>query len=58
MIFADVRLAGAMDGIDLAWEVKTRFVDPAPCIDTRVSSLTLALRPLSRMPRPSERLEA
>ena len=25
MIFADVRLPGAMDGIDLAWEVKTRW---------------------------------
>ena len=24
MIFADVRLPGAMDGIDLAWEVKLR----------------------------------
>jgi DNA-binding NtrC family response regulator len=25
MIFADVRLPGAMDGIDLAWEVKLRW---------------------------------
>jgi DNA-binding NtrC family response regulator len=25
MIFADVRLPGAMDGIDLAWEVKARW---------------------------------
>ena len=25
MIFADVRLSGAMDGIDLAWEVKLRW---------------------------------
>ena len=25
MIFADVRLPGAMDGIDLAWEVKQRW---------------------------------
>ena len=25
MIFADVRLPGAMDGIDLAWEVKMRW---------------------------------
>jgi len=25
MIFADVRLRGAMDGIDLAWEVKQRW---------------------------------
>ena len=25
MIFADVRLPGAMDGIDLAWEVKLRY---------------------------------
>jgi CheY-like chemotaxis protein len=25
MIFADVRLAGVMDGIDLAWEVKLRW---------------------------------
>jgi DNA-binding NtrC family response regulator len=25
MIFADVRLAGAMDGIDLAWEVRLRW---------------------------------
>jgi len=25
MIFADVRLSGAMDGIDLAWEVKARW---------------------------------
>ena len=25
MIFADVRLLGAMDGIDLAWEVKLRW---------------------------------
>ena len=27
MIFADVRLPGAMDGIDLAWEVKLRWPD-------------------------------
>ena len=27
MIFADVRLPGAMDGIDLAWEVKCRQAD-------------------------------
>ena len=25
MIFADVRLPGAMDGIDLAWEVRLRW---------------------------------
>ena len=25
MIFADVRLAGVMDGVDLAWEVKLRW---------------------------------
>jgi CheY-like chemotaxis protein len=25
MIFADVRLRGVMDGIDLAWEVKLRW---------------------------------
>jgi CheY-like chemotaxis protein len=25
MIFADVRLPGVMDGIDLAWEVKLRW---------------------------------
>ena len=25
MIFADVRLPGAMDGVDLAWEVKQRW---------------------------------
>jgi DNA-binding NtrC family response regulator len=25
MIFADVRLPGAMDGVDLAWEVKLRW---------------------------------
>ncbi len=25
MIFADIRLPGAMDGIDLAWEVKLRW---------------------------------
>jgi hypothetical protein len=25
MIFADVRLSDAMDGIDLAWEVKLRW---------------------------------
>jgi DNA-binding NtrC family response regulator len=25
MIFADVRLSGAMDGVDLAWEVKLRW---------------------------------
>jgi CheY-like chemotaxis protein len=25
MIFADVRLLGAMDGVDLAWEVKQRW---------------------------------
>jgi CheY-like chemotaxis protein len=25
IIFADVRLAGAMDGIDLAWEVRLRW---------------------------------
>lgn len=25
MIFADVRLPGAMDGVDLAWEVKKRW---------------------------------
>ena len=25
MIFADVRLRGAMDGVDLAWEVKLRW---------------------------------
>jgi DNA-binding NtrC family response regulator len=27
MIFADVRLPGAMDGIDLAWEVKAHWPD-------------------------------
>ena len=27
LIFADVRLPGAMDGIDLAWEVKCRQAD-------------------------------
>ena len=25
MIFADVRLPGVMNGVDLAWEVKTRW---------------------------------
>lgn len=25
MIFADIRLPGAMDGVDLAWEVKQRW---------------------------------
>jgi CheY-like chemotaxis protein len=25
MIFADIRLPGAMDGVDLAWEVKLRW---------------------------------
>jgi CheY-like chemotaxis protein len=35
MIFADVRLPGAMDGVDLAWEVKLRSpvesrVEPPP----------------------------
>ncbi len=25
MIFADIRLPGAMDGVDLAWEVKRRW---------------------------------
>jgi CheY-like chemotaxis protein len=25
MIFADVRLTGAMDGVDLAWEVRQRW---------------------------------
>ena len=25
MIFADIRLRGVMDGIDLAWEVKMRW---------------------------------
>jgi CheY-like chemotaxis protein len=25
MMFADVRLPGAMDGVDLAWEVKQRW---------------------------------
>jgi CheY-like chemotaxis protein len=38
MIFADVRLPGAMDGIDLAWEVKLRWPPRSIRASTSVSA--------------------
>jgi CheY-like chemotaxis protein len=54
MIFADVRLPGAMDGVDLAWEVKQRW-PLLPVILTsglpreRIGELPLGVR---YMPKP------
>jgi CheY-like chemotaxis protein len=41
MIFADVRLPGAMDGVDLAWEVKQRWPSQADARRNLVSAFRL-----------------
>ena len=60
MILADVRLPGAMDGVDLAWEVKLRWpllpvilTSGFPC--ERVGDLPLGV---AYMPKPWQPLNA
>jgi len=62
MIFADVRLPGAMGGVDLAWEVKLRW-PLLPMILTsghpleRIRELPpgVAYMPITRTPKPRAR---
>ena len=62
MVFADVRLPGAMGGVDLAWEVKLRW-PLLPMILTsghpleRIRELPpgVAYMPITRTPKPRAR---
>jgi CheY-like chemotaxis protein len=57
MIFADVRLPGVMNGVDLAWEVKTRWPF-LPVILTSGHPLKLTELPagVTYMPKPCQPL--